>query len=147
MRIEKAPAPPFEARDHRSVACDLLAPVANALADRLASVADLARLAGRASARKASLDDLRTLLPDWRTHLRAVNRAPATIQSYLRVGAAYVDYAIEKGINVFMEKPVTVDGPTTKRMIELAKKADAKNLKVGVGLMIRHCRRPPLIPI
>ncbi len=25
-------------------------------------------------------------------------------------------YAIEKGINVFMEKPVTVDGPTTKKM-------------------------------
>jgi predicted dehydrogenase len=49
-------------------------------------------------------------------------------------------YAIQKGINVFMEKPVTVDGPTTKRMIELAKKADAKNLKVGVGLMIRHCK-------
>lgn len=49
-------------------------------------------------------------------------------------------YAIEKGLNVFMEKPVTVDGPTTKRMIELSKKADAKNLKVGVGLMSRHSR-------
>jgi predicted dehydrogenase len=49
-------------------------------------------------------------------------------------------YAIEKGLNVFMEKPVTVDGPTTRRMIALAKKADAKNLKVGVGLMVRHCR-------
>jgi predicted dehydrogenase len=49
-------------------------------------------------------------------------------------------YAIEKGINVFMEKPVTVDGPTTRRMYDLAKKADEKNLKVGVGLMIRHCR-------
>ncbi len=49
-------------------------------------------------------------------------------------------YAIEKGLNVFMEKPVTVDGPTTKRMFELAEEADKKNLKVGVGLMIRHCR-------
>ncbi len=49
-------------------------------------------------------------------------------------------YAIEKGLNVFMEKPVTVDGPTTKRMLGLAKKADAKNLKVGVGLMSRHSR-------
>jgi len=49
-------------------------------------------------------------------------------------------YAIEKGLNVFMEKPVTVDGPTTRRMFELAKQADAKNLKVGVGLMVRHCR-------
>lgn len=49
-------------------------------------------------------------------------------------------YAIEKGLNVFMEKPVTVDGPTTKRMIELAAEADKKNLKCGVGLMVRHCR-------
>ena len=49
-------------------------------------------------------------------------------------------YAIEKGVNVFMEKPLTADGPTTRRMIELAEKASAKNLKVAVGLMCRHCK-------
>jgi len=49
-------------------------------------------------------------------------------------------YAIEKGLNVFMEKPVTVDGPTSKRMLTLAQDASAKNLKVGVGLMSRHSR-------
>jgi predicted dehydrogenase len=49
-------------------------------------------------------------------------------------------YAIKKGLNVFMEKPVTVDGPTTRRMFKLAKEATAKNLKVGVGLMSRHSR-------
>jgi len=49
-------------------------------------------------------------------------------------------YAIDKGLNVFMEKPVTVDGPTTRRMIALGEEAGRKNLKVGVGLMIRHCR-------
>ncbi len=48
-------------------------------------------------------------------------------------------YAIEKGLNVFMEKPVTIDGPTSARMLELNKKAMAKGLKVGVGLMCRHC--------
>jgi predicted dehydrogenase len=48
-------------------------------------------------------------------------------------------YAIEKGLNVFMEKPVTVDGPTTKRMLALNDKAIEKNLKVAVGLMCRHC--------
>ncbi|MFM7844177.1 MAG: Gfo/Idh/MocA family protein, partial [Planctomycetota bacterium] len=51
----------------------------------------------------------------------------------------HFSYAIEKGINVFMEKPVTVDGPSTKRMLALAEKSVAKNLKVGVGLMCRHC--------
>ena len=49
-------------------------------------------------------------------------------------------YAVEKGLNVFMEKPVTVDGPTSRRMIELGKKSIEKNLKVGVGLMSRHAR-------
>ena len=48
-------------------------------------------------------------------------------------------YAIQKGINVFMEKPVTVDGPSTRRMLKLAEESVKKNLKVGVGLMWRHC--------
>jgi predicted dehydrogenase len=48
-------------------------------------------------------------------------------------------YAIEKGLNVFMEKPVCVDGPTGKRMLALGENAKTKNLKVGVGLMCRHC--------
>ena len=52
----------------------------------------------------------------------------------------HFSYAIEKGVNVFMEKPVTVDGPTSRRMLELGEKAAAKNLKVGVGLMSRHCK-------
>ena len=46
----------------------------------------------------------------------------------------------EKGLNVFMEKPLTADGPTSKRMLELAEESVAKNLKVGVGLMSRHSR-------
>jgi predicted dehydrogenase len=49
-------------------------------------------------------------------------------------------YAINKGLHVFMEKPVTADGPTSRRIIELAKQADDKGLKVGVGLMSRHAR-------
>jgi predicted dehydrogenase len=48
-------------------------------------------------------------------------------------------YAIEKGLNVFMEKPISVDGPTSKRMFALGKEAEKKGLKVGVGLMCRHC--------
>ncbi|HEY5914267.1 MAG TPA: Gfo/Idh/MocA family oxidoreductase [Verrucomicrobiae bacterium] len=49
-------------------------------------------------------------------------------------------YAIAKGLNVFMEKPISVDGPTTRRMIQLSEDATKKNLKVGVGLMCRHCK-------
>lgn len=49
--------------------------------------------------------------------------------------------AVEKGVHTFMEKPVSVDGPSTQRMIQLAAQADEKKLKVAVGLMCRHCDR------
>lgn len=52
----------------------------------------------------------------------------------------HYQYAIDKGLHVFMEKPLVSDGPTGKRMLDLAKKADEKNLKSAVGLMVRHCR-------
>jgi predicted dehydrogenase len=48
-------------------------------------------------------------------------------------------YAIEKGLNVFMEKPIAVDAPSARRMLELGKQSMDRNLKVGVGLMCRHC--------
>jgi len=49
-------------------------------------------------------------------------------------------YAIQKGLHVFMEKPLTADGPASKHMFSLGQQAQAKNLKVGVGLMSRHNR-------
>lgn len=49
-------------------------------------------------------------------------------------------YAIQKGLHAFMEKPVTVDGPTSRIMLKQAEEATAKNLKVGIGLMSRHTR-------
>ena len=38
-----------------------------------------------------------------------------------------------RDLNVFMEKPIVADGPQRKRMLDLAKKADEKNLKVRGG--------------
>jgi len=52
----------------------------------------------------------------------------------------HYQYAIDKGLNVFMEKPVIADGPSAKKMIALAELADKKNIKSAVGLMVRHCR-------
>lgn len=51
----------------------------------------------------------------------------------------HLTYAIGKGLNVFMEKPVAVDGPSSRRIMALSDEATAKGLKVGVGLMCRHC--------
>ncbi len=52
----------------------------------------------------------------------------------------HFQYAISKKLNVFMEKPVTVDGPTSLKMLKLGEEASAANLKVGVGLMSRHAK-------
>ena len=49
-------------------------------------------------------------------------------------------YAMDKGLNVFMEKPVSVDAPTSVKMFDLAKESVNRNQKVVVGLMCRHCR-------
>jgi predicted dehydrogenase len=49
-------------------------------------------------------------------------------------------YAIEKNLNVFMEKPLAADGPSARKLLKLAEEASAKNLKCGVGLMSRHSR-------
>ena len=50
----------------------------------------------------------------------------------------HFEYAVEKGKNVFMEKPVGTDGPGIRRVLEANKKAKEKNLKVGVGLQRHH---------
>jgi predicted dehydrogenase len=47
-------------------------------------------------------------------------------------------YAIEKGLNVFMEKPIAVDAPSCHKMFKLALAAKEKNLKCAIGLMCRH---------
>ena len=48
------------------------------------------------------------------------------------------DYAVEKGVNVFMEKSFAPDAAGLRRMIKASEEADKKNLKVATGLMCRH---------
>jgi site-specific recombinase XerD len=44
------------------------------------------------------LDDLRELLPDWRRHLRAANKAPNTVNSYLGVAEEFLDFLVAQGM-------------------------------------------------
>ncbi|MGL4595223.1 MAG: Gfo/Idh/MocA family protein [Thermoguttaceae bacterium] len=53
----------------------------------------------------------------------------------------HFEYAVEKGVNIFAEKPLAVDIPGLKRLKEANKKAVEKGLKVGVGLNNRHYDR------
>jgi predicted dehydrogenase len=48
-------------------------------------------------------------------------------------------YALDRNLNVFMEKPVSVDGASTKKFLEQVERSETKGTKVGVGLMCRHC--------
>lgn len=50
----------------------------------------------------------------------------------------HFDYAVNKGVNVFMEKSFAVDAPGVRRVLAAGKMAAEKNLKVAGGLMWRH---------
>lgn len=50
----------------------------------------------------------------------------------------HFEYAVQQGKHVFMEKPVAVDGPGIRKVIEAAKVADQKKLKVVCGLQRRY---------
>jgi predicted dehydrogenase len=50
------------------------------------------------------------------------------------------EYAVKKGVNVFMEKSFAVDSPAVRRLLKAAEVSEQKNLKVGVGFMWRHSK-------
>jgi len=50
----------------------------------------------------------------------------------------HVEYAVEKGVNVFMEKTFAPDPGGVKRILRLGEAAQKKNLKIACGLMCRH---------
>lgn len=50
----------------------------------------------------------------------------------------HIAYAVEKGVNVFMEKSFAPDPGGTRRIMQLGEAAAKKNLKIACGLMCRH---------
>ena len=52
--------------------------------------------------------------------------------------APHFKACVEAGKNVFMEKPVAVDGPTCRMIYEAGEAAKQKNLKVAAGTQRRH---------
>jgi predicted dehydrogenase len=47
-------------------------------------------------------------------------------------------YAVEKGVNAFIEKSFAPDPGGTQEILRLGQEAKKKNLKIGCGLMCRH---------
>jgi len=68
--------------------------------------------------------------------LRPGDVAMCTTRAYIR--PLHVEYAISRGINVFMEKPFASDPAGLKRILRADAVAKSKNLKVAAGLQCRH---------
>ena len=79
--------------------------------------------------------------------LRPGDIAMCTTRAYIR--PTHVEYAVKKGINVFMEKPFASDPGSLHRLLRAGEEAQRKNVKIAAGLQCRHsparsnrCRLP-----
>jgi predicted dehydrogenase len=50
----------------------------------------------------------------------------------------HFEYAVQKGKNIFAEKPVATDAPGIRRFLAAVAESKKKNLKVGIGLQRHH---------
>ena len=62
----------------------------------------------------------------------------AMLTGYSGFRPGQLEYAVEKGINVFMEKSFAPDAPGLRRVIKAGEVAEKKNLKIAAGLQCRH---------
>jgi len=62
----------------------------------------------------------------------------ALLTTHAAFRAAHLEYAIQKGVHVFMEKTFAPDPGGVKRILRSGEAAAQKNLKIGAGVMCRH---------
>ena len=62
----------------------------------------------------------------------------AMLTTHAAFRAPHLEYAVQKGVNVFMEKDFAPDPGGIKRLLKAAEVAQKKNLKIACGLMCRH---------
>ena len=62
----------------------------------------------------------------------------AMLTTHAAFRAPHLEYAVEKGVNVFMEKDFAADPGGIKRILRAGEAAEKKNLKIATGLMARH---------
>jgi predicted dehydrogenase len=68
--------------------------------------------------------------------LRPGDIALCTTRAYIR--PIHVEYAVKRGIHVFMEKPFSPDPVGLRRMLKAGELADEKGVKIAAGLQCRH---------
>ncbi len=64
----------------------------------------------------------------------------AMLTGYSGFRPGQLEYAVEKGVNVFMEKSFAPDGPGLRRVIKAGEAAEKKNVKIAAGLQCRHSK-------
>lgn len=64
----------------------------------------------------------------------------AMLTGYSGFRPTQLEYAVQKGINVFMEKSFAPDAPGLRRVIKAGELAQQKNVKIAAGLQCRHSR-------
>lgn len=64
----------------------------------------------------------------------------AMLTGYSGFRPGQLEYAVAKGVNVFMEKSFAPDAPGLRRVIKAGELAASKNLKIAAGLQCRHSR-------
>lgn len=62
----------------------------------------------------------------------------ALLTGYAGFRPQQLEYAVERGINVFMEKSFATDPVGVRRVIAAGELADKKGVKIAAGLMCRH---------
>lgn len=62
----------------------------------------------------------------------------AMLTTHAAFRAPHLEYAVEKGVNVFMEKDFAADPGGIKRILRAGEAAEKKGLKIAAGLMARH---------
>lgn len=129
--------------------------VANALSTagptRLVAMADVFadRLQGSVDTLKKQYPEKVQVPPDHQflgfdAYKKVIDRMPKNGVVILTTPPAFrpihLEYAVEKGVNVFMEKSFAVDAPGIRRVMRAGEVAKAKNLKIAGGLMSRHSK-------
>jgi len=62
----------------------------------------------------------------------------AMLTTHAAFRAPHLEYAVSKGVNVFMEKNFAPDPGGVQRILRAGEAAEKKNLKIAAGLMARH---------
>lgn len=62
----------------------------------------------------------------------------AMLTGYAGFRPGQLEYAVQKGVHVFMEKSFASDPPGARRVIAAGEAAEKKNVKIAAGLQCRH---------